>query len=248
MRTLPPMITIIPAIDLKDGRCVRLRQGLANEETVYSDSPVEMARHWVRAGGEFLHVVDLDGAFMGHPVHTEVLREICSAIKIPVEIGGGIRTDEDIEKLLATGVCRVILGTRACEHPEELARLVQKFGGQRIAVGIDARAGKVQTKGWVETTDIEAVDLAKKVDAAGVGTIIYTDTARDGMLDGVNAFEMGKICSAVSCNVVASGGVSSVEDIQRLAALNCANLTGAIVGKALYEKTVTVRRLKKAVQ
>lgn len=248
MRTLPPMITIIPAIDLKGGRCVRLRQGLANEETVYSDSPVEMARHWVRAGGEFLHVVDLDGAFMGHPVHTEVLREICSAIKIPVEIGGGIRTDEDIEKLLATGVCRVILGTRACEHPEELARLVQKFGGQRIAVGIDARAGKVQTKGWVETTDIEAVDLAKKVDAAGVGTIIYTDTARDGMLDGVNAFEMGKICSAVSCNVVASGGVSSVEDIQRLAALNCANLTGAIVGKALYEKTVTVRRLKKAVQ
>jgi len=242
------MITIIPAIDLKGGRCVRLRQGLANEETVYSDSPVEMARHWVRAGGEFLHVVDLDGAFAGHPVHTEALREICAAIKIPVEIGGGIRTDEDIEKLLATGVCRVILGTRACEHPEELARLVQKFGGQRIAVGIDARAGKVQTKGWVETTDIEAVDLAKKVDAAGVGTIIYTDTARDGMLDGVNAFEMGKICSAVSCNVVASGGVSSVEDIQRLAALNCANLTGAIVGKALYEKTVTVRRLKKAVQ
>lgn len=242
------MITIIPAIDLKGGKCVRLRQGLANEETVYSDSPVEMAKHWVRAGGEFLHVVDLDGAFMGHPVHTEVLREICSAIKIPVEIGGGIRTDEDIEKLLATGVCRVILGTRACEHPEELARLVQKFGGGKIAVGIDARAGMVQTKGWVETTGVVAVDLAKKVDAAGVGTIIYTDTARDGMLDGVNAFEMGKICSAVSCNVVASGGVSAVEDIQRLAALNCANLTGAIVGKALYEKTLTIRRLKKAVQ
>lgn len=242
------MITIIPAIDLKGGRCVRLRQGLANEETVYSDSPVEMAHHWVRAGGEFLHVVDLDGAFVGHPVHTEVLREICAAVKIPVEIGGGIRTDEDIETLLATGVCRVILGTRACEHPEELARLVQKFGGEKIAVGIDARAGKVQTKGWVETTDIEAVDLAKKVDAAGVGTIIYTDTARDGMLDGVNAFEMGKICSAVSCNVVASGGVSSEEDIRRLAALNCDNLTGAIVGKALYEKTVSVRRLKKAAQ
>ncbi|MFA6174670.1 MAG: HisA/HisF-related TIM barrel protein, partial [Kiritimatiellales bacterium] len=158
MRILPPMITIIPAIDLKGGKCVRLRQGLANEATVYSDSPVEMAKHWVRAGGEFLHVVDLDGAFEGHPVHTEVLREICAAIKIPVEIGGGIRTDEDIEKLLATGVTRVILGTRACEHPEELARLVQKFGGGRIAVGIDARGGKVQTKGWVETTHIEAVD------------------------------------------------------------------------------------------
>jgi len=124
----------------------------------------------------------------------------------------------------------VILGTRACEHPEELARLVEKFGGEKIAVGIDARDGKVQTKGWVETTDIEAVDLAKQVDKAGVGTIIYTDTACDGMLGGVNAFEMGKICSAVSCNVVASGGVSSVEDIKRLAALNCANLTGAGMG------------------
>jgi phosphoribosylformimino-5-aminoimidazole carboxamide ribotide isomerase len=242
------MITIIPAIDLKGGRCVRLRQGLANEETVYSDSPVEMARQWVKEGGEFLHVVDLDGAFQGKPVHTEVLREICAAIDIPVEIGGGIRTDEDIETLLATGVCRVILGTRACEHPEELARLASTFGGEKIAVGIDARGGKVQTKGWVETTDIEAVDLAKQVAAAGVGTIIYTDTARDGMLDGVNAFEMGKICSAVSCNVVASGGVSSAEDIRRLAALNCSNLTGAIVGKALYEATVSVKQLKKAAQ
>jgi phosphoribosylformimino-5-aminoimidazole carboxamide ribotide isomerase len=204
--------------------------------------------HWERAGGEFLHVVDLDGAFAGHPAHTEALRAICAAIKIPVEIGGGIRTDADIETVLATGVERVILGTRACEHPEELVRLVEKFGGHRIAVGIDARSGKVQTKGWVETTDVEAVDLAKQVEAAGVGTIIYTDTARDGMLDGVNAFEMGKICSAVSCEVVASGGVSGPEDIRRLAALNCANLTGAIVGKALYERTTTIRQLKKAAQ
>ena len=240
------MITIIPAIDLKSGKCVRLRQGLANEETVYSDSPVEMAHHWVKEGGRFLHVVDLDGAFQGTPVHTDVLREICAAIDIPVEIGGGIRTDKDIENLLATGVTRVILGTRACEHPEELARLVGKFGGERIAVGIDARDGKVQTKGWVETTDVEAVDLAKQVDEAGVGTIIYTDTSRDGMLDGVNAFEMGKICSAVSCEVVASGGVSTPEDMKRLSMLNCENLTGAIVGKALYEETVTVKQLAKA--
>lgn len=240
------MITIIPAIDLKDGKCVRLKQGVASDETVYSDSPSEMAKHWQKEGGEFLHVVDLDGAFDGKPVHFEELKAICKTVHIPVEIGGGIRTDEDIENLLATGVSRVILGTRACEHPEELTRLVEKFGGDKIAVGIDARDGKVQTKGWVETTDVNAVDLAKKVDAAGVGTIIYTDTSRDGMMDGVNAFEMGKICSAVKCDVVASGGVSNVEDIKRLVALNCDNLIGAIVGKALYEETVTVRQLKKA--
>jgi phosphoribosylformimino-5-aminoimidazole carboxamide ribotide isomerase len=242
------MITIIPAIDLKSGKCVRLKQGLANEETVYSDSPAITAKHWQKEGGEFLHVVDLDGAFAGKPVHVEELKAICEALQIPVEIGGGIRTDEDIENLLATGVTRVILGTRACEHPEELARLVEKFGGDKIAVGIDARDGMVQTKGWVETTDVIAVDLAKQVDAAGVGTIIYTDTSRDGMMGGVNAFEMGKICSAVKCEVVASGGVSSVEDIKRLMALNCDNLTGAIVGKALYEETVTVRQLKNAVK
>lgn len=239
------MITIIPAIDLKSGKCVRLRQGVADDETVYSGSPVEMALHWVKQGGTFLHVVDLDGAFEGRPVHAEVLRKICENIEIPVEIGGGIRTDEDIETLLATGVSRVILGTRACEHPEELARVVEKFGAERIAVGIDARDGKVQTKGWVETTDVSAEELAKQVEAAGVGTIIYTDTSRDGMLDGVNAFEMGKICSAVGCDVVASGGVSGAEDIKRLAALNCDNLVGAIVGKALYEETVTVKELKK---
>jgi len=242
------MITIIPAIDLKGGKCVRLRQGLANEETVYSDSPSEMAKHWVKEGGEFLHVVDLDGAFEGKPVHADALAAICETIDIPVEIGGGIRTDEDIENLLTTGVTRVILGTRACEHPEELARLVEKFGGERIAVGIDARNGMVQTKGWVETTDVVAVDLAKQVDQAGVGTLIYTDTSRDGMMDGVNAFEMGKICSAVKCDVVASGGVSNVEDIKRLNALNCDNLTGAIVGKALYEETVTIKQLAKAAQ
>lgn len=239
-------MTILPAIDLKDGRCVRLRQGRLEEQTVYSESPVEMARHWVKEGGEFLHVVDLDGAFAGHPVHVDTVRAICAAVDVPVETGGGIRTDDDIARVLDAGAARVILGTRICEKPDELARLVERFGAERIAAGIDACDGKVQTRGWAETTAVDAVELATNVSAAGVGTLIYTDTTRDGMLGGVNAFETGRICSAVSCRVIASGGVSGVDDIQRLAALRCTNLEGAIVGKALYEGTVTLRRLKKA--
>ena len=237
---------IMPAIDLKDGKCVRLRQGLAEEVTVYSDDPAAMARHWQKEGGRYLHVVDLDGAFQGRPVHLEVLREIVAAVSIPVEVGGGLRTDEDIEQVLDTGVDRVILGTRACEFPEQIANLTARYGGARIAVGIDARGGMVQTKGWVETTNVRATDLARKMQEAGAGTIIYTDTARDGMLEGVNAVQMGEICDAVDCNVVASGGVSTVGDISALATLGRNNLVGVIVGKALYDKTVTIAELQRA--
>lgn len=240
------MITIIPAIDLKGGKCVRLRQGLADEVTEYSDDPVAMALHWVKQGGEYLHVVDLDGAFAGHPVHTDILRRITAAIDIPVEIGGGLRTDEDIQAVLDAGVARAILGTRACEHPEELQRLSERFGGERIAVGIDARDGMVQTKGWVETTGVKAADLARDVEQAGVETIIYTDTSRDGMMSGVNVEQMLAICGVVGCNVVASGGVSAVDDIHRLVKIKCPNLTGAIVGKALYDESVTIAELKDA--
>jgi len=235
---------VIPAIDLKGGKCVRLRQGLANEVTEYSDAPVEMAKHWEAEGGRFLHVVDLDGAFEGRLKHIRELKAICDAVSIPVEIGGGLRTDEDIQNVLDAGACRAILGTRACEHPEELQRLVEKFGGDRIAVGIDARGGMVQTKGWVKTTGVRAVNLAKEVDRAGVETIIYTDTLRDGMMQGVNDKEMAQICDAVSCNVVASGGISTLADMQRLRALKRPNLVGAIVGKALYERSVTIRELE----
>lgn len=237
---------IMPAIDLKDGKCVRLRQGLADEVTVYSDDPPAMARHWQEQGGRYLHVVDLDGAFQGKPVHLEVLREIVAAVSIPVEVGGGLRSDEDIDKVLATGIDRVILGTRACEFPDQIADLTSRYGGARIAVGIDARGGMVQTKGWVETTDVRATDLARKMQAAGVGTIIYTDTARDGMLEGVNAAQMDEICAAVDCSVVASGGVSTIGDIARLTALARENLVGAIVGKAIYDQTVTVADLQRA--
>ncbi len=234
---------IIPAIDLKDGRCVRLEQGRADLVTTYADDPAAMAVHWQAEGGRWLHVVDLDGAFEGRPVHGEAVRRIVDAIDIPVELGGGIRDDSHIAQALEMGVQRVILGTRACEHPDELAGLVDRFGSDRIAVGIDARDGWVQTRGWVETTRIRAQDLAVNVAGAGVNTILYTDTSRDGMLQGVNAEQIDLICGAVDCTVIASGGVTSTEDVKRLVALDRSNLAGVIVGKALYDGTVTMAEL-----
>jgi len=235
---------IFPAIDLMNNCCVRLRQGRAQDATVYSTDPVATARDWEAAGGGFLHVVDLDGAFQGRPRHTETIARIVAALGIPVEVGGGLRTDDHVRELLDAGVARVILGTRALAEPDALARLVRRHGGDRIAVGIDARGGRVQVKGWVETTDTLATDLARTVASLGVRTIVYTDTATDGMLRGPNTEATDALCAAVpECNVVASGGVSSPDDIRRLVALGRANLEGAIVGKALYEKTTTIPEL-----
>lgn len=239
------MIKIYPAIDLKDGKCVRLRQGRADAVTVYSEDPIAMARQWAEAGGDWLHVVDLDGAFAGHPVHLEAVRAMASAIPIPVEVGGGLRTDEDIRRMLEAGVRRVILGTRACADPDTLRALVDSFG-DRIAVGIDARKGRVQVKGWVETTGTLAVDLAVKVAGMGVGTIIYTDTATDGMLTGPNIPGLQALCQSVQANVIASGGIATCADIAALARLRLPNLEGVIVGKALYEGAVTIAEMKAA--
>jgi phosphoribosylformimino-5-aminoimidazole carboxamide ribotide isomerase len=236
---------ILPAIDLKDGRCVRLRQGRADDATVYSDDPVEMAKRWADAGGEYLHVVDLDGAFQGRPFHLDVIARIAAAISIPVEVGGGLRTDADVQMLLDAGVRRAIIGTRAFSDPDSLGDMVKQFG-DRIAVGIDARDGRVQVKGWVETTDMLAVDLARKADALGVQTLIVTDTATDGMMVGTNVAAMDEVCKAVSCNVIASGGVTTPDDVHALTALGHANLEGAIVGKALYEGTTTLSAMKDA--
>ena len=236
-------IEILPAIDLKGGRCVRLRQGREDEVTVYGDDPVDMAKHWQNEGGTYLHVVDLDGAFQGAPAHTEVIGRIVAALDIPVEVGGGIRNDEHVQQLVDVGVDRVILGTRAYAEPGALAGLVERFGAH-IAVGIDARDGLVQVKGWVETTEMKAVDLAKQIDDMGVQTLIYTDTARDGMLMGPNLEQMENICRAVSCHVIASGGISTESNISDLSALGCENLRSAIVGKALYEGAVTVKSLQ----
>ncbi len=236
-------VNIYPAIDLKDGQCVRLKQGRVDAVSVYSSDPVAMARRWADDGGDWLHVVDLDGAFSGHPVHQKAVAAMVAAIGIPVEIGGGIRTDEDIRLMLDTGVRRVILGTRACAEPETLGALVKAFG-DRVAVGIDARNGKVQVKGWVETTDVTAVELAMWVSRVGVRTIIYTDTATDGMLTGPNLEGVRTLCKAVECNVIASGGISCAADVANLKALKLPNLDGVIVGKALYEGAVTVAELK----
>jgi len=236
------LFTIIPAIDLKDGRCVRLRQGVASDATVYSEDPVTMARHWAAEGAQYLHVVDLDGAFQGRPVHQEVIRRIVEVLTIPVEVGGGLRTDDDIRSLLRAGAARAIIGTRAFAEPQVLKRLAAEFG-DKLAVGIDARNGRVQVKGWVETTGMLATDLAAMADRVGVRTLIYTDTSRDGMMTGVNVAAVAAICTTIRGNVVASGGVTSAADVRALLNLRQANLIGAIVGKSLYEQRVSLKEL-----
>ena len=232
---------ILPAIDLKDGKCVRLRQGRAEDVTVYGDDPAEQAKDWADQGGKELHVVDLDGAFAGTPKHAEVIRRIIKAFGGPVEVGGGLRTPEALAAVIEAGATRAIIGSAALEDPEFLAKAVDLYG-DKIAVGIDARNGFVQTRGWVETTKTLATDLATAVAKAGVKTIIYTDTATDGMLGGPNLTQMAAICDAApTCQITASGGVSSPFDVENLKALERTNLRAAIVGKALYDGQTTLR-------
>ena len=236
-------MTILPAIDLKDGKCVRLRQGRADAVTVYGDDPAAQAADWAAQGGRELHVVDLDGAFAGSPRHAEVIASIIKAFGGPVEVGGGIRTREALAAVIEAGAARAIIGSAALSDPAFLAEAVEMYGA-KIAVGIDARDGFVQTKGWVETTTVKATDLASAVAAAGVKTIIYTDTATDGMLGGPNLAQMAAICDAApGCDITASGGVSSIYDIANLKALDRPNLRAAIVGKALYDGRATLKEL-----
>ena len=237
---------ILPAIDLKGGKCVRLRQGKADDVTVYGDDPASQARDWREQGGRELHVVDLDGAFAGTPRHAEVIKSVIEAFGGPVEVGGGLRNMETLSAVLEAGAARAIIGSAALEDPEFLVQAVELYG-DRIAVGIDARDGFVQTKGWVETTATKAVDLAAAVAKAGVKTIIYTDTATDGMLGGPNLTQMAAICDAApTCDITASGGVSSPYDVENLKALERANLRAAIVGKALYDGRTTLREMNVA--
>ena len=224
---------VIPAIDLKEGKCVRLEQGLMEKDTVFCDNPAEQASEWVRQGGELLHIVDLDGAFAGVPKNREAISAIIGSISIPTQLGGGIRDLPTIEAYLALGIARVILGTAAQRNPELVMEACRLFPG-RILVGIDAKDGMVAVQGWAEVTDIRAVDLARKFEGYGVAALIYTDISRDGMMAGPNIAATKAMAEAVSIPVIASGGVSSLEDIENLMAIESSGVFGVITGKAIY--------------
>ncbi len=231
---------IIPAIDLKNGQCVRLEQGLMEKDTVYSDNPAAMARHWQDEGGELLHLVDLDGAFAGVPKNREAIQAIVAAVDIPTELGGGIRDLETIEAYLSLGIDRVILGTVAKENPALVAEACRRFPG-RIVVGIDAKGGLVAVRGWAEVTEKKAIDLAREMEGFGVTAIIYTDIARDGMMQGPNLEATAALAEAISIPVIASGGVSCLEDIRNLLQIEASGVTGVITGKAIYTGSLNLR-------
>lgn len=229
---------LLPAIDLMDGEVVRLRRGDANEKTVYSNDPVAWARKWEDAGADWLHIVDLDAAFSGEPKNLDHVHAICEAVNIPCEIGGGMRNFENVSAAFSAGVSRVVLGTKACESIDYVREMCLEFGGERIAVGIDSRDGKVAIKGWKETTPLLATELALAAQDAGAQTIIATDIATDGMLTGPNYQALQELGEILDCDLIASGGVSKPEDLVRLAALGC--IHGTIIGKALYDGHIPV--------
>jgi len=233
---------LYPAIDLKEGRCVRLIRGDMSQATVFNDDPAAQAAEFADAGASWLHLVDLDGAFAGKPMNAAAVEAIVGEVDIPVQLGGGIRSLETIENWLARGVMRVILGTVAVKDPDLVRQACRKFPG-RIAVGIDARGGRVAVEGWAEETDLQTVDLARKFADAGVDAIIYTDIDRDGVLEGANIPATAAPARAVSIPVIASGGVSSLTDIRGLIAEK--RIAGAIIGRALYDGRIDLREALK---
>ncbi|MEZ7943570.1 MAG: 1-(5-phosphoribosyl)-5-[(5-phosphoribosylamino)methylideneamino]imidazole-4-carboxamide isomerase [Halioglobus sp.] len=231
---------IIPAIDLKDGQCVRLRQGLMDDSTVFSDDPVAMAARWVEAGCRRLHLVDLNGAFAGEPVNGAVVTAIAAAYPdLPIQIGGGIRTLETIEHYINAGVSYVIIGTKAVKEPEFVAEACAAFPG-KVIVGLDARDGLVATDGWAEVSEVRATDLARRFESDGVAAIVYTDIARDGMMQGVNVEATVAMAQASSIPVIASGGITDIQDIRALMNVAHTGICGAITGRAIYEGTLDV--------
>ena len=230
---------ILPAIDLRGGNCVRLVKGDFKQETIYSEHPEEIALRLEGEGAEFLHVVDLDGALAGEPQNMDAIKRILQAVTMPVEVGGGIRSMESIDRLLSIGVSRVILGSVAV-HKEELVQKACSTYGNRIVVGIDAKKGIVATDGWEKSGGISAVELAKKLGAFGLETIIYTDISRDGTLSGVNVTETAHLARSSGIKVIASGGVKSISDIEELKKRECDGIIGVIVGKSIYEGTLSL--------
>ena len=231
---------IIPAIDLKDGACVRLKQGRMEDDTVFSDDPIGVAAQWVAQGARRLHLVDLNGAFAGEPVNGEIVRVIATRWpQLPVQIGGGIRSLETIEAYVRAGVSYVILGTKAVKEPSFVREACQAFPG-RVIVGIDAKDGWVATDGWAEVSSVQAVDLARQFKADGISAIVYTDIARDGMMQGVNVEATAALARACGLPVIASGGVTNIDDVVRLKKVAADGIIGAITGRAIYEGTINL--------
>ncbi len=228
---------ILPAIDLRGGQCVRLRQGDYAQETVFGDDPAEVARRWVEQGADYLHLVDLDGARQGHPVNGDSVRRIVQAAGVPCQLGGGLRSEEHIREALSWGVERVILGTRALLDPAGCESMCRRFPG-RVCLGIDARQGRVAIQGWEKESDRSALDLARSCASWPLAAIVYTDISRDGMLEGPNVEATAELAAAVAVPVIASGGVTTVEDVARLARHG---LPACIIGRALYEGRIDLR-------
>lgn len=231
---------LFPAIDLKGGHCVRLKRGEMESATVFNNDPAAQAKIFADAGFRWLHCVDLDGAFEGRSVNADAIRAIRAGIDLPIQLGGGIRDRAGIEAWLDAGISRVILGTAALRNPELVREAAKAYPG-RIAVGIDAKDGKVAVQGWAETSEIGAIDLAKRFEDAGVAAIIFTDIARDGMLQGVNVEATAVLANSVRTPIIASGGIASLDDIKALKAAPSSNILGTIIGRALYEGSVTPR-------
>ena len=227
---------IYPAIDIKDGKCVRLLRGSFDDVTVYGDNPAEMARKWESLGGEYIHVVDLDGALKGHGVNAEAIKEICKTVNVPVQTGGGIRSISDIEAKLECGISRVIIGTKAVSDADFVKEAVKRYG-DKIVIGIDAKDGMVAIEGWEKTSEYQAVEFAKKMEEIGVKTIIYTDIATDGTLMGPNVDAMREMVNNTNMDIIASGGIGNIEHIK---ALIPTGVEGVITGRALYTGNINL--------
>ncbi len=239
---------LIPAIDLKEGKCVRLRQGRMDDSTVFSDDPLAMAQRWVDQGASRLHLVDLDGAFAGKPQNRNAIRAICSAFPdLPVQVGGGIRDIDTVEAYLDDGVRYTIIGTRAVTEPHFVNDLCLEFPGH-IIVGLDAKDGKVATQGWSKLSHHDVIDMARHFEQDGVAAIVYTDISKDGMMQGVNVEATVKLAQAIRTPVIASGGVTDLEDIRRLCEVQDEGITGVIIGRALYEGSIDLAEAERLVR